>query len=108
LIVSGDYGFLEVLNQMKNSKRIVCFANPHMQKGSKTDPHYHEKMRDSENLLDIIKVVNYLSIVTRDDAEILDADIKRLETLTKGLNGKSMGLVKHVTPMSHYFVAPSD
>lgn len=56
-----------------------------MQKGSKSDPHYNEKMKDDHNLLDIIKIANYLSLAARDNAEIVEAGRKRLDALKNNL-----------------------
>ena len=81
LIISGDYGLTEIVNQMKNSKRVVCFVNPHEKKGNKSDPHYNEKLDDEYHLLDIINIMNYLAIVASEDNEVKMAEKERIKLI---------------------------
>jgi hypothetical protein len=79
LIISGDYGLTEIVQQMKNSKRVVCFVNPHEKKGNRSDPHFNEKLDDENHLLDIIKIMNYLAIIASEDNEVKMAEVERIK-----------------------------
>lgn len=62
---------------MRNSKRVVCFVNPHEKKG-KYDRHYDEKLDDDFHLLDIIRIMNYLALLAENDEEVIQGEKERV------------------------------
>lgn len=56
---------MELLNQMKESRRVIALVNPHEKNPNIYDRNASIKMDDGQHLMDIIKVSNYLGLISR-------------------------------------------